>query len=270
MTIPFYKYQGTGNDFIIINSFNTEKIQLDINQIQLICNRKFGIGSDGLILIKRSIEHHFKMEFFNPDGSQSFCGNGARCAVQFAYSYGIINNNSCDFEAFDGIHKAYVCENEVKVEISNVGSIETKNIDHIEGPNGTSYFLETGSPHFASYVEKKGELNSILEYGKKIRFSDEYKNEGVNVNLIYGVGSNRIEMRTYERGVEDETLSCGTGATACALIHSVHCNSDENMIEIETKGGVLKVSFDKLSNGEFANVHLIGPAKQIFHGQIEI
>lgn len=270
MTIPFYKYQGTGNDFIIINSFETEKIQLDVNQIQSFCSRKFGIGSDGIILIKKSIGHHFKMVFFNPDGSQSFCGNGARCAVHFAYSSGIINDNPCVFEAFDGIHKAYVCEEEVKVEMSKIGSIESKKIANDEGLNHPSYFVETGSPHFASYVDDKGSLDSILEYGKEIRYSNEYKNEGVNVNLIFGVASNRIRMRTYERGVEDETLSCGTGATACALIHSVHCNSDENMIEIETMGGMLKVSFDKLSNGEFSNVHLIGPAKQVFHGQIDI
>ena len=270
MTIPFYKYQGTGNDFIIINSFNSDNIQLDINQIKHVCNRNFGIGSDGLILIKKSIGHHFKMEFFNPDGSQSFCGNGARCAVHFAYSSGIISNNPCVFEAFDGVHEAFVCEDEVKVEISNIGSIISKKTESSEGTNDTTYFLETGSPHFASYVEEREGLDSILEYGKEIRYSNEYKNEGVNVNLIYVEASNRITMRTYERGVEDETLSCGTGATACALIHSAHCNSDENMIEIETKGGTLKVSFDKLSNGEFANVHLIGPAKQIFHGQIEI
>lgn len=270
MTIPFYKYQGTGNDFIIINSFNTDKIQLDVNQIQHVCSRKFGIGSDGLILIKKSIGHHFKMEFFNPDGSQSFCGNGARCAVHFAYSSNIINDNPCVFEAFDGIHKAYVCQDEVKVEMSNIGSIETISLDNNQELNRASYFLETGSPHFASYVKKKAELDLIIDYGKKIRFSEEYKNEGVNVNLIYELDSRRIEMRTYERGVENETLSCGTGATACALIHSAHSNSDENMIEIETKGGILKVSFDKVSNGQFSNVHLIGPAKQIFHGQIEI
>ena len=270
MTIPFYKYQGTGNDFIIINSFDTEKIQLDVNQIQRFCSRKFGIGSDGIILIKKTIGHHFKMVFFNPDGSQSFCGNGARCAVHFAFSLGIINDNPCVFEAFDGVHKAYVCEDEVKVEMSNIGSIETINSDNNQEFSNVSYFLETGSPHFASYVEDKGNLDLIIDYGKKIRYSDEYKNEGVNVNFIYGIDSKRIEMRTYERGVENETLSCGTGATACALIHSTHCNSDVNMIEIQTKGGILKVSFDKMSNGEFSNVHLIGPAKQIFHGQIEI
>ena len=215
----------------------------------------------------------FEKEDLRPEilSQQYGLGNNMAKSLRFWLKLcGIINDNPCVFEAFDGVHKAYVCEDEVKVEMSNIGSIETINSDNNQEFSNVSYFLETGSPHFASYVEDKGNLDLIIDYGKKIRYSDEYKNEGVNVNFIYGIDSKRIEMRTYERGVENETLSCGTGATACALIHSTHCNSDVNMIEIQTKGGILKVSFDKMSNGEFSNVHLIGPAKQIFHGQIEI
>lgn len=270
MVIPFYKYQGTGNDFVIIDSYKAKSLDLDISQIQHICNRKFGIGSDGLILIKESNEYHFKMDFYNPDGSQSFCGNGARCAVHFALTSNIIQCNPCTFEAIDGVHKAFVCQDEVKIEMSSIGSIQNMDFSGYSKQINDAYFLNTGSPHFVSYVNNKNDIESILEIGREIRFCEVYKKNGVNVNLMFNHGLNSIEIRTYERGVEGETLSCGTGATACALIHASQDDSQDNVIEVKTKGGDLKVSFDKSSDGNFSNVFLIGPAKQIFNGQIEI
>ena len=270
MKITFTKYQGTGNDFVIVNAYVLDELNLDIHQIRQICERKYGVGSDGLIIIKKSEKTHFKMDFYNPDGSQSFCGNGSRCAVHFAFASSIIDENSCSFEAIDGIHKAYVCQDEVKIEMSHVGVIEKINTSIMKDSRGESYIVDTGSPHFVSYVKNKEELNSIIDYGKKIRYSDVFNDKGVNVNLIHSEDSNRIQIRTYERGVEDETFSCGTGATACALIHSSRFNSNQNIIDIETRGGALKVSFDKMKEGHFTNVYLIGPVKQIFHGQIEI
>ncbi len=270
MVIPFYKYQGTGNDFVIINSFQDKMLDLDINKIQHICSRKFGVGSDGLIIIKESSRYHFKMDFYNPDGSQSFCGNGARCAVHFAFTSNIITENPCVFQAIDGAHKAFVCQDEVKIEMSNIGLIERIDATQQSKKMKDSYFLNTGSPHFASYVNNISDLESILEIGQEIRFSEAYKKNGVNVNLMFKQGLNAIEMRTYERGVEGETLSCGTGATACALIHANQKDFQGKIVEVKTRGGDLKVSFDKSATGDFSNVFLIGPAKQIFNGQIEI
>lgn len=269
MNITFFKYQGTGNDFVIINAFDSKELELEIDQIQKICNRKYGVGSDGLILIKKSIKQEFKMDFYNPDGSQSFCGNGARCAVHFAFTSNIIKDNSCFFEAADGVHKAYICEGEVKIEMSKIGVIQQLGSIKDEVNQGKSFFLDTGSPHFMSYVNKEDELTEIKDFGRKIRYSEPYQKKGVNVNLVYAKDFHRIKMRTYERGVEDETLSCGTGATACALIHASHSNKNQNVIEVETKGGELKVSFERTRDG-FSNVYLIGPVKQIFNGQIEV
>ena len=270
MNIPFYKYQGTGNDFVIINSFNTEEFNLDLDQIKYICSRKFGVGSDGLIILRKSKDQDFKMDFYNPDGSQSFCGNGSRCAAHFAYTHNIIKDKPCFIEAIDGVHKAFICQDEVKIEMSSIGTIKVLNSTLNWKKIGDSFFLDTGSPHVASYVTSQDDLESILDYGKDIRYSEPYREHGVNVNLIHALSSSRIEMRTYERGVETETFSCGTGATACAIIHASHSNSNQKVIEVQTKGGELKVSFDKMTNGQFNNVYLIGPAKQIFNGQIEV
>lgn len=270
MIIPFYKYQGTGNDFVIINGIENQMIELDTTQIQHICSRKFGVGSDGLIIIKKSNKNHFKMDFYNPDGSQSFCGNGARCAVHFAYASNVLTENPCVFDAIDGEHKAFICKDEVKIEMSSIGEIEDVDASEYSSLIGNAHFLNTGSPHFASYVESTDEMDSIIDIGRQIRFSKRFKKDGVNVNLIYQRELNSIEMRTYERGVEDETLSCGTGATACALIHASQDDFEGNLIDVKTKGGDLKVSFDKSVEGDFSNVFLIGPAKQIFNGYIEI
>jgi len=270
MKITFYKYQGTGNDFVLLDNTGGKKLTLDKDQINKICNRKFGVGSDGVILINESTNHDFSMMFHNPDGTQSFCGNGARCAVLFANKIGILKNSPCSFEAIDGVHKAYVCADEVKLEMSHIGDIQ-----HIENDNGitalsNSYFIDTGSPHVVSYVEKESELEQIVDIGSKIRYLDVYREQGVNVNLVKTNHPNSISIATYERGVENETLSCGTGATACALIHAKHLNTEESIIEVQTKGGELKVSFERKEGEEFSNVHLIGPAKLIFNGEMEV
>jgi len=270
MKITFYKYQGTGNDFVLLDNTGSKKLNLTMEQISKICNRKFGVGSDGVIVINDSINHDFSMIFHNPDGTQSFCGNGARCAVLFANEIGILKNSPCSFEAIDGVHKAYVCQGEVKLEMSHIGDIQ-----HIENNNGiadiaNSYFIDTGSPHVVSYIEKESELEHIIDIGRKIRYSDVYSAQGVNVNLIKTINSSCISIATYERGVENETLSCGTGATACALIHAKHMNTDNTLIEVQTKGGELKVSFERIEGERFSNVHLIGPAKLIFNGEIEV
>ncbi len=269
MKISFKKYQGTGNDFVLIDNTGKNDLVLDTEQIQKICDRKFGIGSDGIIVIKDSLEHDFHMHFHNPDGSQSFCGNGARCAVHFANEIGLLKQAPCSFEAIDGVHRAYVCMNEVKLEMSSIG--ELTELEH-SFSLGSAYMINTGSPHIVSYVDRKEDLERIVEVGREIRYSKDFLENGVNVNLLQASDAERICIATYERGVENETLSCGTGATACALVYAFKKNLEEgsSTIGVQTRGGDLKVSFDKTGKAEFSNVYLIGPAKMIFNGQIEI
>jgi diaminopimelate epimerase len=244
-------------------------VDLNAHQVSRLCDRKYGVGSDGLILIKRSEQFDFKMDFFNPDGSKSFCGNGARCAVHYSYANQIVTKNPCSFEAIDGVHSAFMCMDEVKIKMGDVGTFETLVIPTNSGPK-EGYFLDTGSPHFVQFVKHKKELEGIIEIGRKIRFSKHYETNGVNVNLVEVSGENKIVMRTYERGVENETLSCGTGATACALAYARVHHTEKNLVKVETRGGELKVSFEQLDSGLFSDVYLIGPAKHVFNGQIDV
>ena len=269
MKVAFSKYQGAGNDFVIINAHSLGDLILNTEQIQFICDRKYGVGSDGLILIKPSDQQDFKMDFYNPDGSQSFCGNGARCAVHYSYQNNSVTNNPCSFEAIDGVHQASICKDEVKIEMSHIGEIEAVVVS-ADDINEEGYFLDTGSPHFVHFVKYKASLNDIVNYGKRIRYSNKYESTGVNVNMVDAIAEDQILIRTYERGVENETLSCGTGATACALIYAQVHQSKNNLIQVETSGGILHVSFDQLESGSFSNVYLIGPAKHVFNGQINV
>ncbi len=269
MKVAFSKYQGAGNDFVIMNAHALGDLILNTEQIQFICNRKYGVGSDGLILIRPSDQQDFEMDFYNPDGSQSFCGNGARCAVHYFYENNLATNNPCSFKAIDGVHQAYKCKDEIKIEMSRIGKVEAITLS-VDGVNQEGYFLDTGSPHFVNFVEQKGDLDDILNFGKRIRFSRRYESKGVNVNLVDTVAQDKILIRTYERGVENETLSCGTGATACALIYAQVHQCKNNLIQVQTSGGILHVSFDQLESGSFSNVYLIGPAKHVFNGQIDI
>lgn len=258
--IEFYKYQGAGNDFILIdnreNLFNGDKAKLAQN----ICERKFGIGSDGLIFIEKSDIAEFEMDFLNPDGSRSFCGNGSRCAVQFAKDQNIFVNFKTSFSAIDGTHYASILKDSVKVEMKNVEVVE----QHKE-----SYFTDTGSPHYVSYFKSIDNLD-IIDFGHKIRYSDKYKEQGTNVNAVEEVSDLTIKVRTYERGVENETLACGTGVTACALTYGLKHNLDSGIVNIKAVGGDLKVSFVKNSNDSFKEVWLEGPAKFVFKGEINV
>lgn len=258
MTINFYKYQGTGNDFVLVDNRSQEihpNQKLDI--VKKMCERRFGIGSDGMIFIENSIDSDFYMDFYNPDGSQSFCGNGSRCAVAFAYSLGMIEK-ICSFHAFDGEHYAQIGENNiVKVKMKDSSEITTHQED---------YFIHTGSPHYVSFKTNK----NIIEFGREIRYSDFFaKNGGTNVNLVKEENVKAIQIQTYERGVENETFSCGTGATACALIFAHKNKFEKGVIDVKVKGGDLKVSFEK-SAQIYTNIWLEGPAKYVFKGEITI
>lgn len=258
MKYTFYKYQGTGNDFVMIDNRQNIFDKNDTKLIAHLCDRRFGIGADGLILLENDEETDFKMVYFNADGHQSsMCGNGGRCITHFANYLGIINSKAT-FMAIDGLHRAKIVENDIHLQMQDVLSIEKKE-DYV--------FLNTGSPHHIEFCQNVNQLN-VKDEGAKIRYSDLYKEVGSNVNFMQKIDSTTFKVRTYERGVEDETLSCGTGVTAVALAMHFIGETEKNLITIDTKGGKLNVSFNQ-RYGTYTNIWLIGPAKQVYKGEIE-
>lgn len=257
MIINFYKYQGTGNDFIIID---VRDLSYDFSkkEISKLCDRKFGIGADGVMLINNHDDCDFEMQFYNPDGSMSFCGNGSRCAVLFCFHNGLCQQKS-SFLTNDGIHHAEVVSaQEVKVDI--VSPIKVNELD-----NG-DFKINTGSPHYIRFINNLENLSFINDC-RKIRYNDEYKLEGINVNMV-SENETGIDVRTYERGVENETLSCGSGVTAAALSFASSKDFGES-VNVKTKGGFLKVEF-KRQNGFFEDVYLTGPAHFVFRGEFDL
>lgn len=260
MTIEFYKYQGTGNDFILIDNRKT-KLQLSYAHIKFMCNRHFGIGADGLMLLEDEISYNFKMVYYNSDGHQSsMCGNGGRCITAFAKHLGMITDK-CRFLAVDGPHDAVLLPNDiVSLKMNDVKNIEI---------NGDHFYMNTGSPHYVIKTEKVSSIN-VVEEGRKIRNNDRFKEEGTNVNFIEK-GEDHIYVRTYERGVEDETLSCGTGVTAAALAAAcMGISTSKNNCAVRTQGGMLNVKFDKVLENNFYNIWLEGPANMVFKGTIDL
>lgn len=256
--LPFFKFQGTGNDFIMID--NRQGV-IDASNHALIiqlCDRKFGIGADGLILIQKHPDCDFEMIYFNADATKSMCGNGSRCAVRFAHQLGIIDQH-CIFMAFDGLHQATVDGHEVKLKMGNVS--------HVQHLDGGDFFANTGSPHHVRLVEKIKDF-PVYEEGKFIRNKEAYKKAGTNVNFVELQPNNTIFVRTYERGVEAETLSCGTGVTASALVASHRGYSSP--VQVKTLGGNLEVSFQKSEDGGFREVYLSGPAMEVYEGSIRV
>ncbi len=260
MQISFDKYQGTGNDFIIIDNRKNE-IQLTTEQIIFLCNRHTGVGADGLILLELEPGVDFKMVYFNSDGNESsMCGNGGRCITAYAKSLGLINDKA-RFLAIDGLHEATVSGvNEVSLKMNEVKSIEA----------GDDYFyLNTGSPHYVKFVQDVKDFDVYTE-GKRIRNSERFAAEGTNVNFIEKT-EDGIFVRTFERGVEAETLSCGTGVTASALVAAVKgVSSQKNSCKVQALGGNLNVKFDKVLESNFYNIWLEGPADFVFHGSINL
>ncbi|MCR9173242.1 MAG: diaminopimelate epimerase [bacterium] len=264
MEITFSKYQGTGNDFVMLDNLTGKYDSLTLDQIRYLCNRKLGVGADGLIKISKDVHLDFNVEYFNSDGSQSFCGNGARCSVAFAKTLGLLDETT-RFNAIDGAHEAKITvDGRVHLEMIRVKNAD---IEHVEMEANDVYIMDTGSPHYLKFVKAEDAPN-IVSFGKEIRYSDRFKEEGINVNTVVELGPNTIHVATYERGVEDETLSCGTGVTACALAYMSKYEND-NEVSVSTKGGKLSVKA-KTSNNGFEEIWLIGPAKKVFDGSIEI
>ena len=256
MKINFTKYEGNGNDFIIIDDRKEEFSEDNVLMISKLCDRKFGIGADGLILLRKHKAHDFQMIYFNSDGNESsMCGNGGRCLVSYALQLDIdLKTNS--FLAIDGIHKFKVVDNEIYLKMNDVKDIIVKN-----GYN----FLNTGSPHVVQIVENVDEIN-VYEQGKKIRRQFQEMN-GVNVNFV-SFDNDIIKCRTFERGVENETLSCGTGVVAVALYVFKKKKISDNKIIVSTSGGSLSVSF-KNDGNSFREIWLKGDINKIFDGLIE-
>ena len=255
MKINFTKYHGTGNDFIMIDDRSETFDESNVKLIEAMCRRRFGIGADGLILLRNEAEYDFKMVYFNSDGRQSsMCGNGGRCLVQFAHSLGVFEHE-CKFLAIDGDHLGKVLtDGKIKLKMGNVGAIAR---------DGEDYILDTGSPHYIQSVDNVVQKD-IQRDGALIRYSEHYKKDGINVNFIEFVDG-VLHVGTYERGVEDETYSCGTGVTASAIVaHEMRgCDSP---VSINTKGGALKVHFEKSENG-YNDIWLEGPAVKVFDGE---
>jgi diaminopimelate epimerase len=260
MELEFYKYQGTGNDFVMIdnrsNTFPKENTQL----VAHLCDRRFGIGADGLILLDTDATTDFRMVYYNSDGNlSSMCGNGGRCLVAFAKKLNVIQNETT-FMATDGLHHATVGAD---------GIVSLQMIDVAEIKNTQDYsFLNTGSPHHVQIVEDLQHFN-VKENGAAIRYGNLYGQAGSNINFVKKIDETTFSLRTYERGVEDETLACGTGATAVAIAMNATGQTNSNEINLNVEGGKLAVSFDKV-NEKYTNVFLKGPAEFVFKGTIEI
>ncbi len=256
--IHFYKYQGAGNDFIIIDN-RLQQLRLNTQQIHFLCDRKMGIGADGLMLLEASDDHHFKMVYFNADGNEStMCGNGGRCITAFAQHLGLIQNKAT-FSAIDGEHEAiFTADGLIALQMNDV-----ENIAHYD----THSILNTGSPHYVVWANDLEHIN-VVEQGRAIRNQEEFAPKGINVNFTASLNDG-LFVRTYERGVEDETLSCGTGVSAAAIAATKDAlgNFETN---IKTLGGPLKVSFTKNTANSAINVVLTGPAKRVFEGQIHL
>lgn len=257
MNIEFYKYQGTGNDFVMIDNRQGVFDKNDTNLIAHLCERRFGIGADGLILLENHPKIDFKMVYYNSDGNQSsMCGNGGRCITAFANYLGIIKNEAT-FEAIDGIHHSFIENDFVKLQMQDLKTIE-KHDGHL--------FLNTGSPHHVQ-MELDLEILDVKAKGSRIRYGAPYFNEGSNVNFVKKLNDETFLVRTYERGVEDETLSCGTGVTAVALAMNYIGETKKNKVTIETRGGQLQVTFGK-NGATYEDIWLIGPTVQVFKGVI--
>lgn len=256
MTIHFYKYHGTGNDFILIDNRELSFDKKDVQLIKKLCHRRFGIGADGLILLENTDEADFKMSYFNSDGHlSSMCGNGGRCIVAFAKHLGIINEKT-RFLAPDGFHTATLTPKGVALQMKNVSQIE-----HI----GKDFYLNTGSPHYVKIIDSHEDWDTVAE-GKKIRYNNRFKAEGTNVNFL-SFENDTINLSTYERGVEDETYSCGTGTVAAAIVAGLLDNKETH--QLHTKGGMLEVRYTKRGEA-FKDIILEGSATMVFEGEIEV
>lgn len=257
-TLGFSKYHGAGNDFIMVDNRSFD-FPVEQQVIAGLCHRHFGIGADGLILVQNHDTLDFTMRYFNADGREStLCGNGGRCTVAFARTLGLVHGDQVEFMAADGAHTAKIKGEDISLKMNNVSQVEKYE---------EFMFADTGSPHYVAFVPDPFTLDVVTE-GRRIRYSEAFKPAGTNVNFVQVKDQHTLINRTYERGVEDETLSCGTGSVAAALC-SARSYGTVSPVEIHTRGGVLKVTFTRNEDGSFTNIWLSGPVTFVFHGEID-
>jgi diaminopimelate epimerase len=260
MKIQFAKYQGTGNDFVILDNRDHKYDGLSKKQVEFLCDRRFGIGADGLMLLNRHPAYDFEMKYYNSDGREStMCGNGGRCLTRFAHDVGLVLSDY-KFIAIDGEHEA-------SINLDGTVALKMNDVHEVRRDHG-NFILNTGSPHFVTIINDVMHLD-VFKRGREIRYSDDFREEGINVNFVEQTEfADKIIVRTYERGVEDETYSCGTGVTASALV-CCHNDNGFNRVEVQTKGGELSVEYDRIGDS-YKNIWLNGPAVKVFEGAIEI
>jgi diaminopimelate epimerase len=262
MIVHFSKYHGTGNDFIMIDGRDQDTSYFNTGVIHQLCDRRFGIGADGLIILQHGEKTDLRMVYYNADGREgTMCGNGGRCFTAFAHQLDL-SGIETTFEGIDGMHRSTLQANgNIQLNIKDVHAVEKLK---------DGYLLDTGSPHFVKFITDLDQLD-VNGVGQVIRHQQRFGEAGVNVNFVeQGSSPDRISVRTFERGVEAETYSCGTGVSAAAICSYLHHKSDIITYHIHTLGGKLKVSFNASENGHFTEVCLTGPAKQVFSGSIEI
>jgi diaminopimelate epimerase len=261
MNIPFFKYQGTGNDFVLVDNRINAYSGIPLTEIKRICDRRFGIGADGLMLLNQKEGFDFEMIYFNADGKPgSMCGNGGRCIVRFAYDLGI-HKDSYHFLASDGAHDAEIDSG------TGIVNLKMKDVPGYKEEDG-HFIVDTGSPHYIKFVDDVRDIDVVKE-GTEIRYSERFAKDGINVNFVQNNGQDEIFVRTYERGVEDETFSCGTGVTACALVCH-HNDVGYNDVTVDTKGGQLVVKYERSYENAYTNIWLCGPAEKSFEGKMEV
>ncbi|MFA5618825.1 MAG: diaminopimelate epimerase [Weeksellaceae bacterium] len=260
MRIHFYKYQGAGNDFIMIDDRN-QTFPVAPELIRNLCDRHFGIGADGLILLQNEESADFRMIYYNADGHEgSMCGNGGRCIVRFADFLGLIETERTMFSAVDGMHRAFVNKETIDLSMNDVSDIEI---------HPTHVFLNTGSPHHIIFTENLEQIDVHTE-GRKIRHGAPYHEKGSNVDFVEILDEQSLKIRTYERGVEDETLACGTGIVAAVIAAFETGKITANEVKVFAMGGQLTVRFVKAVFGLYKNIWLTGPAEFVFESDIEV
>jgi diaminopimelate epimerase len=264
MVLSFAKYEGAGNDFIVIDA-HTFEYEPTVEFVSGLCDRHFGIGADGLMLLGLGRgKAEFDMRYYNADGREAtMCGNGGRCIALFAHHLGIGGRKKL-FSGPDGLHCAKIVRADdlrgiVELQMTDVGDVV----------QGSDYLLlDTGSPHYVAFVNSVDEVDVVAE-GRAIRGDRTYGEAGVNVNFVEVAGDGHLRVRTYERGVENETLACGTGATAAAIATHVARQPHVGKFDISVRGGRLSVSFADNGQGSFTDVWLKGPARRVFSGKFE-
>ena len=257
--MQFYKYQGAGNDFVVIDNRNKTFDDKNEKLVEFLCHRRFGVGADGLMLLQNTDDYDFEMRYYNSDGREaSMCGNGGRCIVAFAKYLGIIDRETT-FLAVDGVHMAKINPDAtVDLEMSEVADVKVYD---------DGRFMDTGSPHLVKFVDDLHIVDVDIE-GRQLRYDARFQPDGTNVNFVHK-NANHLTVFTYERGVEQETLACGTGITASALSAALSDGLEKGSYQVSAKGGNLSVRFER-EGDVFTNIWLNGPAELVFKGEVEV